>query len=69
MTCIGGAAHRLKIGLQRFRACNAVLVKLVDQENLIPFLDDDHGVPNIDVGHVIFSGSRIALPGGLALSC
>ena len=62
-------AHRLKIGLQHVRAGNAVLVKLVDQENLMAKCSDEHEAPNIDVGHIIFKGSHIVLPDGVALSC
>ncbi len=66
---MGAPARRLRIGLRRFRACNAVLVKLVRQENLMHIIEDDHAAPNIDVGYVTFNGSRILLPDGLALSC
>ena len=62
-------ARRLRISLWHHRACNAALVKLVDQENLIPVWDERHGVPNTDVSHVAFIGHRIVLPNGLALSC
>ena len=56
------------------RAGNAVLVKLVDQENLAAehvtyTFEDKRERPNITVGHITFNGSHIALPGGVALSC
>ena len=63
------SAHRLKIRLQHIRAGNAVLVKLVDQENLMAEFEDAHEAPNIDVSHVIFNGNHIMLPDGVALSC
>ena len=66
---MGGTARRLKIGLRHCRTCNAVLVKLVDQENLMAAFEDEHEAPNIDVGHIMISGNHIVLPDGLALSC
>ena len=46
-----------------------MLVKLVDQENLTRELGDDREEPNIMVSHIIFNGSHIVLPDGVALSC
>ena len=77
---------RLKIGpLQRYWAGNAVLVKLVDQENLaaehgergLHFeggqldhqFEDERERPNITVSHVTFNGSHVVLPDGVALRC
>ena len=62
-------AHRLQISLQSPRACNAVLVKLVDQENLMAEYETARGAPNISICHVAFNGNAIVLPDGLALSC
>ena len=67
-------AHRLTIGLQHWRAADAVLVKLVDQYN-VSWGTVDEGYEeevdepdHIDVGHVTFKGAHIALPDGLTLS-
>ena len=68
-TSVCNTAHWLKIKLQHFRAGNAVLVKLVDQEDLTREFEDDREELNINVGHVIFNGSHIVLPDGVALSC
>ena len=62
-------ARSLTIKLKYVRAGNAVLVKLVDQENLMAAFEDEHEAPNIDVGHVIFNGTHVVLPAGVALSC
>ena len=69
-------AHRLSIGLKHYRACNAVLIKLVDQENRRDELEQrGHQIegkperPNITVSHIAFNGSRVKLPGGVALRC
>ena len=62
-------ARSLTIKLMYVRAGNAVLVKLVDQENLMAAFEDEHEAPNIDVGHVIFNGSHVVLPAGVALRC
>ena len=68
---LSAAACRLAIKLQRFRACNAVLVKLVDSLCLLGELlgGAEFPHPDIDVTHVIFSGSHIVLPDGLAVGC
>ena len=70
------AAHRLSIGLKHYRACNAVLIKLVDQENRRAELEQPgHPIegererPHITVSHVAFNGSRIKLPASVALRC
>ena len=62
-------ARSLAIKLKYVRAGNGVLVKLVDQENLMAMFEDEHEAPNIDVGHVIFNGSHVVLPAGVALRC
>ncbi len=49
-------------------AGNLVLVKLIDQEDLMHEWDDQHDDPNIDINHVIFSGRTLNLPPGVALS-
>ena len=54
--------------LLHVRACNAVLVKLVDQELTAEYIDERE-YPNIFVRHVTFHGSHIALPNSVALSC
>ncbi len=46
-----------------------MLVKLVDQENLMELFGDDHEEPNIDICHIKFVGHRIVLPPGVSLSC
>ena len=68
--------HRLTVKLQHPRACNAVLVKLVDQENLAAeynssycTFEDAREQPNISISHVIFNGHHISLPDGVELSC
>ena len=62
-------AHRLTISLQSLQACNAVLIKLVDQENLMTEDEEARGAPNISVCHITFNGNAVVLPDGLALSC
>ena len=54
--------------LQHVRACNAVLVKLVDQELTAEYVEERER-PNIFVRHITFRGSHIALPDSVALSC
>ena len=53
-----------------------MLVKLVDQENLMAEyeghchdFEEKRELPHISVGHVIFNGNHIMLPSGVALSC
>ena len=67
--CCDSIARSLKIKLEHCRAGNAVLVKLVDQENLTRELEDTREEPNISISHVIFNGSHVMLPDGVALSC
>ncbi len=43
------------------------MVKLIDQEDLMHEWEDDHDEPNIDINHVIFSGSVLQLPDGVSL--
>lgn len=69
-------AGRLSIGLEHYRACNGVLIKLVDQENRSAELEQrGHQVegerkrPNITISHVAFNGSRVKLPSGVKLRC
>ena len=61
-------ADRMTIHLLHPRACNAVLVKLMDQENLMAEFGDARKHPNIYVRHIIFHGNHIALPDNVALS-
>ena len=63
------SVHRLTIGLKHLRACNAVIVKLVDQENLMAQYGDERARPNICVSQVNFRGYNVILPKSLALSC
>ena len=63
----------MAIKLEHVRAGNAVLVKLVDQENLAAEVEryqhdfeDKRTHPSISVSHVIFKGNQIVLPGGRA---
>lgn len=60
--------RRLEITLPSRVAGNLVLVKLIDQEDLMHEWDDQHDDPNIDINHVIFSGCTLHLPPGVALS-
>ncbi|CAL8466601.1 g6137 [Coccomyxa elongata] len=60
--------NRLDITLPGRVAGNLVLVKLIDQEDLMHEWDDQHDDPNIDINHVIFSGRTLNLPPGVALS-
>ncbi|BDA41116.1 hypothetical protein COCOBI_01-7710 [Coccomyxa sp. Obi] len=60
--------NRLEITLPGRVAGNLVLVKLIDQEDLMHEWDDQHDDPNIDINHVIFSGLTLNLPPGVALS-
>ena len=55
--------------LLHVRACNAVLVKLVDQEHLTAHIGDARARPNIYLRHVTFHGNHIVLSDNLALSC
>ena len=48
-------------------AGNLALVKLIDQENLMPEFNDRHQEPNIDINHVLFQGRALRLPPGAAL--
>ena len=59
---------RLEIRLPGRVAGNVVLVKLIDQEDLMHEWDDQHDDPNIDINHVIFSGCTLKLPPGVVLS-
>ena len=58
----------MDVPLRQARAGNVVLVKLIDQENLMEEHHDTHPVPNIDVNQVICYGRRVLLPPGLQLS-
>ena len=66
--CCDCIARSLKITLEHCRAGNAVLVKLVEPENLYK-LHNEREEPNISISHVIFNGSHIVLPDGVALRC
>ena len=56
----------LSIKLQRPIGANIVMVKLIDQENLMDELMDDHGYPNVDMGYVRIIGKKVLLPTGVA---
>ncbi len=58
----------MEIELPARVAGNVVLVKLIDQEDLMHEWDDQHDDPNIDINHVIFSGRTLHLPPGAVLS-
>lgn len=49
-------------------AGNLVLVKLINQEDLMHEWDDQHDEPNIDINNVIFSGRALHLPPGVSLA-
>ena len=60
--------------LEHVRACNGLLVKLVDQENLAAAssyctFEDARERPNISISHVTINGHHISLPDGVELSC
>jgi len=59
---------RMQIELQGKWAGNLAMVKLIDQEDLMHEWEDDHDEPNIDINHVIFSGTVLQLPDGVSLS-
>ena len=59
---------RMHIELQGRWAGNLALVKLIDQEDLMHEWEDQHDEPNIDINHVILSGSVLQLPEGVSLS-
>ena len=48
-------------------AGNLAMVKLIDQEDLMHEWEDDHDEPNIDINHVMFSGSVLQLTDGVSL--
>ena len=44
-----------------------MLVKLIDQENMMQLYRDDHDWPNIDMGYVGLSGRAVTLPQGVSM--
>ena len=58
---------RMTFPLKHPRACNAVVLKLLDQENLMAEWYDGHEEPNIDITSVAFRGRQFLLPHGLQL--
>lgn len=62
------AARRLSVRLSRPVAGNAVLVKLVSQEDMMHLFHDQHDWPNIDMSHVGLSGKTVRLPPGVSLA-
>lgn len=58
----------MQIELHGRWAGNLALVKLIDQEDLMHEWADHHDEPNIDINHVVFSGSVLELPSGVSLS-
>jgi hypothetical protein len=60
--------YRMDIPLLRKRAGNMVLVKLINQENLMSEHNDTHDIPNIDVNQAICYGRRVTLPAKLSLA-
>ncbi|GAB4822800.1 hypothetical protein N2152v2_009846 [Parachlorella kessleri] len=59
--------NMLQIQLSKPAAANVVLVKLIDQENMMQLYRDNHDWPNIDMGYVGLSGRAVALPQGVAM--
>lgn len=45
---------------------NIILVKLIDQENMMSRYEDEHEWPNIDMTHLGVYGKCITLPSWLA---
>lgn len=65
----GGLSCRLDVRLSKPQAGNLVLVKLIDQEDLMEEWNDMHDAPNIDATFVAFKGRSIVLPEGVQLCC
>ena len=59
--------RRLHIQLSKPAAANVMLVKLIDQENMMQLYRDDHDWPNIDMGYVGLSGRAVTLPQGVSM--
>ena len=57
----------MDIMLVRARAANAVMVKLIEAEDLMEIMGDFHPETNIDINHVTFAGQSVALPDNLSL--
>lgn len=57
--------NRLTVTLTQQCAATALLVKMVDQENLMEELEDLNPYPNIDMTYVVAKGKRVALPAGV----
>lgn len=57
----------LKLRLSRPLAANIMLVKLINQENLMEELMDVHPYPNVDMNFVAVVGKRIVLPPGVVV--
>ena len=55
------------MSLSRPAAGNVVLVKLINQENLMHLFHDQHDWPNIDMTYVGLSGKLVALPPGVGV--
>ena len=45
--------------LQNPRGANAVMIKLIDSEDLMEFMNDMHGSPNIDITSVLLLGKSM----------
>lgn len=58
---------RMTFPLKFPRACNAVVIKLIDQENKMAEWSDIHDEPNIDATSIAFRGRQFLLPVGLHL--
>lgn len=65
-----GTRGRCKLHVTLTKPCsgNVLLVKLIDQENLMQAYGDEHGWPNIDMAYVGLSGKMIRLPPGIDLA-
>ncbi|GBF87303.1 hypothetical protein Rsub_00014 [Raphidocelis subcapitata] len=60
----GPEALVLRMRLARPRAGNVLMLKLVDQENLMREFQDHHDAPNIDVAYTAARGVAVKLPPG-----
>jgi len=57
----------LRVSLKERCAATSILIKMIDQEDLMEELHDPHSWPNIDMAYVMIHGKRIDLPNGLSV--
>jgi hypothetical protein len=62
--------HTIHRNVLSIRLCspivaNSMMVKLINQENLMEQLGDPHSWPNIDMQAVLSTGQKIMLPSGI----